>query len=124
MEMHPEGHGLGDGPRDIVPSSDADGLDSGEHPENGRAWRGREMGSWRLEEGWGGTWGVSNWSAEVTVVPTVVQLPPVVQFLNIRELPPPQLPKTAENIPVYIIDPRLEAHEIFVVIGYHDPRVL
>jgi len=57
-KTYPEGHGPGDGPRDIVPSSDADGLDSGEHCETRRARKGRDG---RSEVGGGlkGTRGVS-----------------------------------------------------------------
>ena len=43
VETYPEGHEPGDGPRDVVPSSDVDGLDGGEHYENGRARKGRGM---------------------------------------------------------------------------------
>ena len=50
MKTYPEGRGPGDGPTDIVPGGDADGLDSGEHYENRRVWKGRGMGSWRSEE--------------------------------------------------------------------------
>ena len=49
-KTYPEGRGPGDGPTDIVPSSDADGLDSGEHYKNRRLWKGRGMGSWKSEE--------------------------------------------------------------------------
>ena len=53
VRTYPEGRGPGDGPTDIVPGSDADGLDSGEHYRNRRVWgwwRGRGMGSWKSEE--------------------------------------------------------------------------